>query len=240
MTRCTSAAVRRHKSRGSPTRSVPAGRQRSAGFTLLELLVVITIMAILMGILMPVFAGVIEQARQTTCLSNLRQIARAQTLYTDDWDERFPHWYFPASARPEPHGNYAYWTEYFRPYLRCQAVLDDRGAAWIWTIPESEKLAEYSLVTWGRGGSGTRRVPYWNWPGPRHTLSGVRRPAETVTLSCGFTTGGWTSIDLRRHNGAMNVAFVDGHARRLSAEEFWSISTDSTGVWWLRHAAADR
>jgi prepilin-type N-terminal cleavage/methylation domain-containing protein/prepilin-type processing-associated H-X9-DG protein len=55
-------------------------------FTLIELLVVVAVIAILAAILFPVFAQAREQARKTTCLSNLKQIGLALTLYTQDYD----------------------------------------------------------------------------------------------------------------------------------------------------------
>jgi prepilin-type N-terminal cleavage/methylation domain-containing protein/prepilin-type processing-associated H-X9-DG protein len=58
-------------------------------FTLIELLVVIAIIAILAAILFPVFAQARESARQTTCLSNLKQIALAGMMYAQDYDETF-------------------------------------------------------------------------------------------------------------------------------------------------------
>jgi prepilin-type N-terminal cleavage/methylation domain-containing protein/prepilin-type processing-associated H-X9-DG protein len=58
-------------------------------FTLIELLVVIAIIAILAAILFPVFAQARESARQTSCLSNLKQIALAGMMYLQDYDERF-------------------------------------------------------------------------------------------------------------------------------------------------------
>lgn len=60
------------------------------GFTLIELLVVIAIIAILASILFPVFAQAREQARKTTCVSNMRQLGMGVTMYLNDWDETFP------------------------------------------------------------------------------------------------------------------------------------------------------
>src|SRR5438270_12262778 len=65
--------------------------QRSkGGFTLIELLVVIAIIAILAAILFPVFAQAREKARAISCLSNMRQLATAVQMYTQDYDEVFP------------------------------------------------------------------------------------------------------------------------------------------------------
>ncbi|MDX1933936.1 MAG: DUF1559 domain-containing protein [Capsulimonadales bacterium] len=59
-------------------------------FTLIELLVVIAIIAILAAILFPVFAQAREKARQTSCLSNLKQIGTAMLMYVQDYDETLP------------------------------------------------------------------------------------------------------------------------------------------------------
>ena len=61
------------------------------GFTLIELLVVIAIIAILAAILFPVFARAREKARQTACLSNIKQISLAVEMYTTDYDELMPY-----------------------------------------------------------------------------------------------------------------------------------------------------
>jgi len=67
--------------------SRPSSRQ---GFTLIELLVVIAIIAILAAILFPVFAQAREKARQTTCLSNQKQLGIGILQYVQDYDETYP------------------------------------------------------------------------------------------------------------------------------------------------------
>jgi type II secretory pathway pseudopilin PulG len=58
---------------------------------MIELLVVIAVIAILAAILFPVFARAKAAAKQTTCLSNLKQIGSAITLYEGDYDDIFPN-----------------------------------------------------------------------------------------------------------------------------------------------------
>lgn len=90
-------------------------RLRPKGFTLIELLVVIAIIAILAAILFPVFAKVREKARQTSCLSNLKQIGLGVVQYEQDFDEHTPNGY-------NPYGGGTGWAGQIYSYVKSTAV----------------------------------------------------------------------------------------------------------------------
>jgi prepilin-type N-terminal cleavage/methylation domain-containing protein/prepilin-type processing-associated H-X9-DG protein len=84
------------------------------GFTLIELLVVIAIIAILAAILFPVFARARENARRSSCQSNLKQMGLGFMQYTQDYDERWPNpW------RYNDDGN---WLPAVYPYIKSAQV----------------------------------------------------------------------------------------------------------------------
>jgi prepilin-type N-terminal cleavage/methylation domain-containing protein/prepilin-type processing-associated H-X9-DG protein len=140
-------------------------RCRSFGFTLIELLVVIAIIAILAGLLFPVFAQSRASARKSTGMSNLKQIGGALLMYTADYDEhlpnRWPIW---------PGYSEFYWRveggdlpAHLKPYLRNAAV---------WYSPE-DRLSKPGVSSFSVNGE---LAP--GWP-----LSKIGRPAEAIYLT---------------------------------------------------------
>jgi prepilin-type N-terminal cleavage/methylation domain-containing protein/prepilin-type processing-associated H-X9-DG protein len=90
------------------TRHAIAARNRA--FTLIELLVVISIIAILAAILFPVFARARENARRSSCASNLKQIGLGIMQYTQDYDELLPQRNNAASTIT--------WRTFIFPYVK--------------------------------------------------------------------------------------------------------------------------
>ena len=65
-------------------------RFRKNGFTLIEILVVIVIIAILAAMLLPAISGARQRAHRTVCLNNLRQLMTAFEMYAEDYFEKYP------------------------------------------------------------------------------------------------------------------------------------------------------
>ena len=120
------------------------------GFTLIELLVVIAIIAILAAILFPVFSKAREKARAAACQSNLKQLALAMKMYTNDWDERFPISTPPCVAGTGNQGTTMPWWLLVYPYVKNGQIFE---------CPSAEVRWIYNAGGCGAGNNCARRVP---------------------------------------------------------------------------------
>jgi len=106
--------------------------KKCQAFTLIELLVVIAIISILAAILFPVFARARENARRTSCLSNMKQMGLAVMQYVQDYDGYYPRNSMdqPAALRGDPanypggiwSNNILYWPQLLYPYHKSNQV----------------------------------------------------------------------------------------------------------------------
>ena len=195
--------------------------RKRRGFTLIELLVVIAIIAILAAILFPVFARAREKARQTACLSNMKQLALAIVMYAQDYDETYSH-----TALDYP-GQYSatmtFWQELVFPYVNNWSVL---------VCPSNARPTRVTRITretvphvWIDAYAMNQNFGYRRDP---VSMAQVKEPASIIVLSESeyyATRPAWfnrtppTYPLMPRHNGGLNNAFADGHAKWLSYEE---------------------
>ena len=198
------------------------------GFTLIELLVVIAIIAILAAILFPVFARAREKARQSNCLSNVKQMGLAANMYVQDYDEK---WMSGGDMNygSTPWGtmtdvdSWHEWPCMLLPYVKN---------AQIFQCPSGVRDNDMN--------EGLQDNYAWNYDGLVGQIeANIEYPSETFAFldahdevivdgntedlaHLGASLGiALSNVAQRatRHNEQANVCFVDGHAKSLPRDE---------------------
>jgi prepilin-type N-terminal cleavage/methylation domain-containing protein/prepilin-type processing-associated H-X9-DG protein len=189
------------------------------GFTLIELLVVIAIIAILAAILFPVFAKAREKARQTSCLSNMKQIGLGTMQYIQDYDETYPG---GAGMGLGGAWNPAWWDE-ITPYLKNTQVFNcpsesgppnANGEVYPVTYGCNQNIMEWSnALKMAAVNSPASDLLY----GEKKDNDWPCYPSNTVLGSQSWITA--QSIPQHLHNGGDNYSYCDGHCKWLMANE---------------------
>ena len=212
-------------------KNFPSKNARS-GFTLIELLVVIAIIAILAAILFPVFARARENARRSSCQSNLKQIGLGIIQYAQDYDERMPMriWGAPASTDLQEYNS---WRRSIFPYVKSTQIFAcPSNSSTNGTVggPNSRDSDPAKLTAGGsvagapvfpisyaiNGWSGTGGTPV-ALQGGGINLAQLQDPARTLLV--GETSREYSELvpvyGFSGHLGTCNFLYTDGHVKAV-------------------------
>ncbi|RYG69050.1 DUF1559 domain-containing protein [bacterium] len=193
---------------------------RKSAFTLIELLVVIAIIAILAAILFPVFGRARENARRSSCQSNLKQIGLGIMQYTQDYDESYPSTDMGSGAGT----GRVTWDIVIQPYLKSSQIIvcpsDSAGQKIDHPVHGRSAGRSYTGVVQVLGDLGQGYAPL--------KIAAVQATALTVMVAerdqpnyLNLNWAAYNSVEdlgpnlAFRHLETANFLFCDGHVKAL-------------------------
>ncbi|MDQ3814990.1 MAG: type II secretion system GspH family protein [Armatimonadota bacterium] len=207
------------------------------GFTLLEILVVVAIIAVLASMLFPALVKAREGARRVSCLSNMRQFGMAIQMYTMDHSERMPG----------PGANGRDWTAQLMPYTGSTQIFsclsDPSDGVLTVTAGDTAKLS----YGWNSLYISSNRFGFKNPNGAPLALRSIDQPSETIVIFDYLVTNAPTEAHLTnishldtgdatttrvdgRHLEGFNTLYADAHVkwRKFGATKVsdWTVQTD--------------
>ena len=209
------------------------------GFTLIELMVVVAIIAILASMLLPALASAKAKARRIECLNGLRQLNLALIMYADDFEDQYP----PRAEREFS------WIYKLEPYYKEQKVLrcpvDNLSAAygnsylingfndWFEANLTADEYEQFKAWMWPKGMKATGA------PQPSDTITFGEKLKGSIHVHMDFFQSMGNDIeeiddakhsDGAKGSGGANFGFMDGSARMLrrwrslTPENLWAVT----------------
>jgi prepilin-type N-terminal cleavage/methylation domain-containing protein/prepilin-type processing-associated H-X9-DG protein len=227
---------------------------KAKGFTLIELLVVIVIISLLAAILFPVFGRARENARRTSCQSNLKQLGLGITQYAQDYDERMPGVSIGGS------GPYR-WEERVMPYLKNTQIFrcpsNNTNTTIVSSIVDPTLSIKNHYLANGNKDSNPSSFDYPRpmdstdvgspWSAVARSLSEIQQASQCILVkeykgtSTNPNVGSYSSnygFPFISHLSTTNFLFADGHVKAMKPTQTYTLP-GGVNMWALNPSQTD-